>query len=412
MATHEINLSLSAVLSPMGSRQLAAEEVSHGGNGNIEIKTRWLYAMGLALIVINHIVDQTAPNLGMTGLPTSVLMVVALLLLAARFLSVALYSRVSKVLIALTAVALSVASWILSGQSYLLTATFLLLGVGSMDIKSVLRTVSAAVLLLIAFLGLLQLLQFVLTGDLPGATVREDGRLRLSFFFQHPNMLAAYISMSYVGFSLSDRQFSGGMAAFGCALAAACVWVTDSRTSGMIMVLYIVLRMFARKIDFGWTLARLVYTVTPPLMISLAILTSLSMLPDVLYDVLQTLLSGRPGYWELQYQQLGGFTLLGQHALSGTVVVNGWAHVNVTIDCFYAAALLSLGSWALFAFYTLYLRAGIRASRDKDFGMAIALFCCGLYGFTEIHMIDFAVAFPMLLLGVDLFRDRDGVDSQ
>ena len=411
MATHEINQSLPAVLYPVVSRRLVAEEVSHGRNGNIETKTRWLYTTGLAFIVINHIVDQIAPNIGMAGLPTSVLMAVALLLLAARFLSVALYCRVSKAMIALTAVALSVASWFFSGQSYLLTATFLLLGIGDMNIKGVLRTVSAAVLLLIAFLGLLQLLQFALTGDLPGATVREDGRLRLSFFFQHPNMLAACISMSYVGFSLSDRQFSGGMAALGCALAAACVWATDSRTAGMIMALYTVLRLLARKVDFGGKLAGLLYIAAPLLMVFLAILTSSSMLPDALYDVLQTVLSGRPGYWELQYQQLGGFTLLGQHALSGTVVVNGWAHVNVTIDCFYAAALLSLGSWSLFAFYALYLRAGIRASRDKDFGVAIALFCCGLYGFTEIHMIDFAVAFPMLLLGVGLFRVRDGADS-
>ena len=139
----------------MGSRQLTAEEVSHGRNDNMEIKTRWLYTSGLAFIVINHIVDQIAPNIGMAGLPTSVLMVVALLLLAARFLSVALYCRVSKVMIALTAVALSVASWILSGQSYLLTATFLLLGIGNMNIKGVLRVVSATVLLLIVFLGLL-----------------------------------------------------------------------------------------------------------------------------------------------------------------------------------------------------------------------------------------------------------------
>ena len=104
--------------------------------------------------------------------------------------------------------------------------------------------------------------------------------------------------------------------------------------------------------------------------------------------------------------------MFGQHALSGTVIVNGWAHVNVTIDCFYAAALLSLGSWSLFVFYALYFRAGILASRERDFGVAIALFCCGLYGFTEIHMVDFSVAFPMLLLGVNLFCFRGEVGAE
>lgn len=412
MATHDVELPLPMTSSPSDYGRAHEEATVHSANDSIENKSRWLYVVGLALIVTNHVVDQVAANLEMAGLPTSTLMVAALLLLAARFLFVALHCRVSMVLIALIVVALSFASWIQSGQSYLLTAAFLLLGIGNMDVREMLKAVSAVILLLIAFLGLLQLLQFALTGDLPGVAVREDGRLRLSFFFQHPNMLAAYISMSYIGFSLSDREFSGGIAALGCVLAATCVWVTDSRTAGMIMVLYIALRLLARKVDFDGTLARLVYAAVPLLMISLVILASVAMLPDTLYDALQAALSGRPGYWELQYQQLGGFTLFGQHALSGTVVVNGWAHANVTIDCFYAAALLSLGSWALFVFYALYLRAGSRASHNKDFGAAIALFCCGLYGFTEIHMIDFSVAFPMLLLGVDLFRARDGVDSQ
>lgn len=406
MAIHNANPSFS--MGPMS--------VGRGGQfgetrpySTVEFKTRWLYASGLAFIVANHIFDQISVNIGIAELPTSLLMAVALLLLAARGLSVALYCRVGQVLIAFLVVLLSMASWLLSGQSYLLVAALLLLGIGEIDIKRTLKVVSGSILLLVAFLGLLQLLQFALTGDLPGATMREDGRLRLSFFFQHPNVLAAYISMSYMALSLSDKEFKGGMATLGCVLTAVCVWTTDSRTAGMIMVVYIVLRLLARKVNFGGSLAKLAYIVMPLLMTILAVSASMSMLPDGLYDALQKVLSGRPGYWELQYQQLGGFTLFGQHALSGTVVVNGWAHVNVTIDCFYAAALLSLGAWSLIAFYIFYLRAGLLASRDKDFGVVIALFCCALYGLTEIHMIDFAVAFPMLLLGVNLFRATEGL---
>lgn len=412
MAPHDLNLLLHRNSRFVERRQCSEEMALNLMKESIETKTRWLYTFGLMLIVANHIVDQISANFGMAGLPTSAFMIGGLLLLAARFFCIALNIRVSRVLVALLAVLLSFASWVLSGQSYLLVAAFLLLGIGNMDIRETIRTISAVILVLIAFLGLLQLLQFALTGDLPGATMREDGRLRLSFFFQHPNMLAAYIAMSYIGLSLSDREFKGGMAVLGCALAAICVWTTDSRTAGMIMVVYIALRLLARRTGFGGSVTKLVYCATPLFLTMLAVLASMTMLPDGLFDVLQKVLSGRPGYWELQYQQLGGFTLFGQHALSGTVIVNGWAHVNVTIDCFYAAALLSLGSWSLFVFYALYFRAGILASRERDFGVAIALFCCGLYGFTEIHMVDFSVAFPMLLLGVNLFCFRGEVGAE
>lgn len=374
--------------------------------GNIETlesKTRWMYILGLLLIIMNHLVDQIAPTIGIAELPTFLFMAGALFLLLVRFLSIAVNCRGRQVLTALLFINLSLVSWVLSGQSYLLTATFLILGVGSLDIRKVIRSASSFIFLVVALLALLQLIQFIVTGDLSGAVVREGNRLRLSFFFQHPNVLAAHIAMSYIGFSVYDRVFKGSTIILGCVLAVICVWVTDSRTAGIIMAVYIILRMIAKKVDYGGRIPKLIYALTPLLMIVLVLFATISILPEGLYDLLQKVLSGRPGYWELQYQQLGGFTLLGQHALSGTVVVDGWTHVNVTIDCFYAAALLSLGLWSLLVFYLLYLKAGLRACRERDFEIMIALFCCALYGLTEIHMIDLSIAFPMLFLGARLF---------
>ena len=118
------------------------------------------------------------------------------------------------------------------------------------------------------------------------------------------------------------------------------------------------------------------------------------------------LFNGRPGYWVLQYNQLGGWTLLGQTTLYGDQFINGWLYPSVTIDCFYAASLLQVGAWSFFVFLFLYLRSGHRAVERKDCCKFVALLACAVFGFTEIHMIDFAICTPMLLLGEGLFCDR------
>lgn len=376
---------------------------------DIELKTRWLYTSALTLIIANHIIDQVSSNIGIEPLPTFFFVAVGLFLLALRVFCIALYCQVKQVLISSVIIALSIGSWLLSGQNYLFVATFLLLGIGNLPIRNLLKVVSATILLLVSFLGLLQLFQFVFTGDLPGVTSREDGRLRLSFFFQHPNMLAAYISMAYIGLSLSNKDFKAGMALLGIALAVVSMWVTDSRTAGLIMVLYIILRLSVHVWTRFGSILKLVYVGVPFLLVFLVVLVSMALVPDSLYNALQTALTGRPAFWEFQYQQLGGFTLLGQHALSGTIMVDGWTYYNVTIDCFYAAALLSLGSWSLVVFYALYIRIGNFSFRKRDWGVAIAIFCCMLYGLAEIHMIDFSVALPMLIMGEKLFCPKSEV---
>lgn len=369
---------------------------------SVEYRSRGLFAVGFAVVVMNRIFDQVSVNIGMPFLSSPALTVVAVILLFARLIVVALGCELKNVGIAAIAICLSLASWALSGQSYLLVASLLLLGLGKMNVRGLVRQCSAVVLAVIVFLGVLQALQFVLYGDAPGSVVREGGRLRLSFFFQHPNVLAAYTAMSYIGYASGKREFSGVTTFCGVALATACFLVTDSRTSTAIIVLYICLRLALRD---GKTLGRVAkagYAVAPVVLIVLAATVATSLASDNLVSLLQTLLSGRPGYWQLQYQALGGFTLFGQHALSGTVVYDDWVYRNVTIDCFYAASLLSLGSWALAAFYFLYLRTGLRSLKGRDWSIPVAIFCCALYGFTEIHVADLAVATPMLFMGSNL----------
>lgn len=369
----------------------------------MEYRSRWLFVAGLSIVILNRVLDQVSANIGAPFLSTPLLMITAVVLLSVRLFIVSLGCELKRVGIVTIVLGLSLASWVLSGQSYLLVASLLLLGLGEIDVQDLVQRCSVVLLLVIALFGILQAIQLVLYGDAPGSVVREGGRLRLSFFFRHPNMLAAYVAMAYIGCASGRRRFSGAMALFGFALAFVSFLVTDSRTSTAIIVLYICLRLALRDRGSLTRVVKIGYLAAPAVFIALAAMVATSSAPNYLVDVLQVLLSGRPGYWQLQYQVLGDFTLFGQHALSGTVVYNNWLYQNVTIDCFYVASLLSLGAWSLVVFYCLYLRVGLRSLESCDWSAPVAMFCCALYGFTEIHIVDFAVAIPMLFMGSNLF---------
>lgn len=385
------------------STRLSAINRESSSGSSIESQTRLLYYAGLCVVIANRVLDQVADNMGMPLLSSPIVMVLGIMLLCARVCFVSLHCRLLHVLPATAMVILSFISWVNSGQSYLLLAVLLLLGVGRIDTKKLVRQCSMAILVIVALLGILQVLQLIIYGVASGSAIRADGRIRLSFFFRHPNMLAAYTTMAYIGFTMGAKAFRGGSATFGMMLVVLCVYVTDSRTAAAVMIVYIVLRLLSSTGPFRGRVARGVFACIPILLMLAVIIVSMSTTSDVLYGVLQRVLSGRPGFWRLQYELLGGFTLFGQHALSGTIVVNGWTYSNVTIDSFYAGSLLSLGAWALPAFYLLYLRTGKAAFDKGESGVVIALFCCALYGFTEIQVADLAVSLPMLLLGSNLF---------
>lgn len=371
-------------------------------NKDLELQSRPFYYIGFSVVVLSRLLDQLASNFDMPFLSSPVLMIIALAFLMVRVFSVALTCDIRRVLFAIVVVGLSVVSWARSGQSYLLVAALMLLGLGHIDIRKLVATSSLALLFLILLLGIIQVFQILFDGHASGMVIREGGRVRLSFFFRHPNVLAAYILMSFIGLSLGKNKFDGASAVLGIMLAVICFLVTDSRTSTAIMILYILLRvLFERYRSVNW-LVKISYLFIPVVFVALVLAVTTSNVPSYLFELLQSVLSGRPGYWQLQYEALGGFTLFGQQALSGTVLYNNWVYQNVTIDCFYASALLSLGTWALPVFYFLYARVGLYSLRTNDQSVPIAILCCAFYGFTEIHMLDLAITVPMLYMGSGL----------
>ena len=370
-----------------------------------EKSTRAFFYTGFALVILNRIVDQTAANLALefiSGLP---LMPIAFALLLIRYVGVLLGVEVKRAALVSFLLLLSFISSFKCGQSYLPTACLLLCGIGEINVRQVIKVASSCILTLIVFLGLLQVMEWMTTGDLAGSVTRAGGRVRLSFFFTHPNTLGAMACMSFIGLTASQDRFRASSALLGLVVGLLVVIITDSRTSAARLYAYLLLRLLFEARP-GWLNFKAVlgFALVPLLFETIAAVVMLQLLPDSVYSSLNVLFNGRPGYWVLQYTQLGGWTFLGQETLYGNQFINGWLYPSVTIDCFYAASLLQVGAWSFLAYYYLYLRSGYRAAACCDAFKFSALLVCAVFGFTEIHMIDFAICTPMLLLGEGLLR--------
>jgi len=374
--------------------------------------TRFFFYAGLVLVIINRIIDQTSANLNLDYLTVLPLMPVALFFLLVRFVGVSLGLDLKRFFISFVLLIFSFVSYFKCGQSYLPTACLLLCGIGGINIRNTIKAISACVLLLIVGLGLIQLMDWALTGDLAGSVLRSSGRLRLSFYFEHPNILGAMALMSFIGFTVCSENLSASDCLMGISIGFLILFLTDSRTSCALLFLYLFIRvLFDLCPQFNNGKLRFIILVVPLICEFLSMLVMLQVLPDSFIVTLNRLFNGRPGYWILQYNQLAGWTMFGQVTLYGDQFINGWLYPSVTIDCFYAATLLQLGIWSFIAFYYLYFSSIDQAFKINDYSKLAVLFVCAIFGFTEVHMIDFSICFPMLLLGEGLLQQLASDDA-
>lgn len=382
---------------------------SHGKHARcdsspLEKSTRMFFYLGLCFIIVNRIFSQIGANIGLPFLANIPLMTIAIAILLLRFFAVLLQSDAKRALIAIVVLALSFVSYLTSGQSYLPSACLLICGVGNVNVRDVLKVASISMLILVAVLGVIQFFDWLLTGSLAGSVERNNGRVRISFYFAHPNTLAALLCMSYVGMSASWKRLELRHIAFGIIIGCLIIVITDSKTSALIVALYLLIRKFLETRDKDFSKCWLaIYAFLPVVCLLVCIVVSLNWMPTSALRTLNQLLTGRPGYWLLQHEQLGHFTLFGQQILTGEQTIDNFHYNSVTIDCFYATTLLQLGVWSFIAFYFLYIRAGQIAFRHKDVPKFTILLVCAMFGFTEVHMIDLAICTPMLLLGENLF---------
>ena len=373
----------------------------------LEKQTRIFFYVGLCLVVVNRIFSQIGENIGLPFLANLPLMSIAIVILLIRFLAVVSQAEVKHALIAVVVLTLSFVSYFTSGQSYLPSACLLICGVGSVDVRKSIKLISISLLALVVILGIIQFLDWLLTGNLAGAVERNNGRLRISFYFAHPNTLAALLCMSYVGISASWERLKLSHLIFGVIIGFLIILITDSKTSALIVFLYLLLRKYFEMRDKSFNKCCLeMYALLPIALFLICIIVSLNLLPTSALRILNRLLTGRPGYWLLQHEQLGHFTLFGQQILTGEQTIDGFHYTSVTIDCFYATTLLQLGVWSFFAFYFLYVHAGKIALKQNDTAKFTILLMCALFGFTEVHMIDLAICTSLLLLGENLFHSN------
>lgn len=372
-----------------------------------ESSTRVFFYLGFSLVIINRILDQTSANLNLEIIASLPFIPVALLFLLIRFVGVSLGIDVKHFFVSSILLILSIISYLKSGQSYLPTACLLLCGIGHINVRRLIKDTSTCILLLIVGLGLIQLMDWGLTGELVGSALRSNGRLRLSFYFSHPNTLGAIAFMSFVGLTACSEKLAASDCLLGLTVASLILLLTDSHTSCALLLIYIVVRgLFEMHPSLISREMRIVVLAIPLLFEILSILVMLQLIPEPVLLALNRLFNGRPGYWILQYNQLGGWTMFGQATLYGNQYINGWLYPSVTIDCFYAASLLQLGVWSFIIFYYLYFRSICRACDHNDVYKLVTLLVCALFGFTEVHMIDFSICFPMLLLGEYLFSHQ------
>lgn len=299
-----------------------------------------------------------------------------------------------------TVLVLSMVSYLNSGQTYLLLGSLAIMALDGISVRRMLKLWLVCTLAVFATM-LLASLAIVCFGDASELyTYRRDGTFRLSLLFSHPNILAAYSSMAIIVYLLTREGISAANELLAIVLATVMFLATDSKTSLIVVFAFLLLfHLFQRKEKSTYLIIRLL----PLVLLAFVVVITEQGEDFKLYGLFQSLLTGRPGYWSLQFKSIG-FTAFGQQALTGTVFLNNWYYEHVTIDSFFASALLQLGVWSAIAFIVLYerdislLKNTVTTSSDKA-ALLAALAVLALFGLVETHMASIGICPLLLLLG-------------
>lgn len=224
-----------------------------------------------------------------------------------------------------------------------------------------------------------------------GRNVEGEAVDRLSFYFGHPNTVAAVLMMLTSAFLYLSADRIGFRHIIGCETVAAFILLTtQSRTSFAIAAFVPVLYWLQLRFNlFNQGDVRLLVSVAP------LVLTLLTYgLAGPLYsDSIASWFTSRIALWHACLLTQG-ITLLGQRFIP-TQSVTGW---YTTLDNFYATSLFVFGIVFLAFFIWLFLRR-LRHHTSVMAWEAPALLAMLVFGFTEVHIVSPVICFPLLLLG-------------
>lgn len=291
-------------------------------------------------------------------------------------------------------------TYFVSGETAPLSVSLIIIAAATAgDSKSLMRLWFVTT----AFLSLFVIAVYGLTAILDPGSVSyilrwESGvetAVRFTFFFSHPNMVAALVMMmcgAYMYLNYDSIGFRTYVLIL--AVAATVLLFTDSKTSTALIVLSVVCfacqkqwRVFERS-----GLRELV-GILPIIFFFIVYL-----LAGPLYsDSLGQALTGRVSLWHYCLENQG-VTLFGQFFVpTKSIGTNGWTFYYTTLDCAYASGLLVLG----LCFSAFFCSCVYRRVKKNDPQLASELpliLVMLLFGFTEVHVFSIVICAPLLLL--------------
>lgn len=278
------------------------------------------------------------------------------------------------------------------------------------DIRPLIRLWFWMTLGLVLFNSLVYGVQ-LLTGDAEVFYRFDEGALtaRYGLGFVHPNMAGAYLFW-LCGCGLFCRFGKQGLADIVVveAVALFTIFVVDSKTSGYLTAALPV--MFALQQQWViFTRNRIIRAALGILPVVLFALTYL--LAGPLYNQdLGELFTGRPWLWHVCLDNQG-LTIFGQKfEVASAIGTGGFTWDATTLDSFYANGLMVSGllfsSLFCFAVFRHCKSNGPLLAAEMPF-LVLAL----LFGFTEGHLVDICLGFPLILmLGSDCLSSQKPVE--
>lgn len=238
-----------------------------------------------------------------------------------------------------------------------------------------------------------------------------DSYARYSLFFVSPNMASAFITfiiLAVLFLHFSNINFIDYGLSF--LLLYIAYLITDSKTSFFLGIVGVLLLAIDKKICFAKR--KILYTLT---LISPLIQYLLSFFfSTVLYDEkLNQVLTGRLALWRHAFE-VYGIKLFG-NPFSAMKEKNqqGYVLYFTTIDSFYVQSICIFG--IVFCLFFLYLYFNTVSLHPHD-GSLPLLLVISLFGFSEVHVLNIFICFPILILSKGLFKPDQHVaaigDSQ
>lgn len=372
------------------------EAPAEDGTGILQLSA--CFVLGFICVYVKTFVSMT-PLIDLSDIVDR-----CLLFAGAAFLSLHFVSRsksYGKRFIPLLLVLLSSAyTYFVSGETAPLTVSLVVIAAATAGNTKSLVTlwfVTTAFLLLftMSVYGLTAILD---PNSLPYVLRLENGiesTVRFTFFFSHPNMVAAIVMMmcgAYMYLNYDRLRFR--TYAVVLVIDVLVFLFTDSKTSTALIAFMIACFVAQKQWGiFEYCGLRKFVAILP-----IALFGLVYVIAGPLYrDFLGRFLTGRVSLWHYCLENQG-LTMFGQHfVVSRFTDVNGFTYYYETLDCAYASGLLVFGlcfsAFFCWCVYSCVMRKdGLHAS---ELPLILAML---VFGITEVHIFNPVVCGALLLL--------------